>query len=352
MNVTLISSEFAENKGGIPRYSYNTYKSLKNKINIKRIELTKVGNLRRLPIIRDIAVRHIYFELHKSTIKNKNVHLLAPFLLPKYLSLPKKKIVTVHDFYIFDKNYLKNIYYGEKSIYKRIFLSNLRKLNLIDLRGAYKNLDGYDHILVINKHLKEKLINGGINEDKISISLDIIPPKFHHMVGLKNDTRTVIGYINSFPSNKLIKLKSFIEIFKKIKDPTLEFRIYGSNFPLIDLIKNDTRIKYYGFLPENKIVKTYNTFDVYLSTSTIEGFGLPIIQAKACKIPVLCFDGDLPEISKRNTVVWNENNIESIITNRKWKNLSVEKAYNDTLECSEEKVTVKLLGVYKKIFEN
>ena len=104
------------------------------------------------------------------------------------------------------------------------------------------------------------------------------------------------------------------------------------------MIKDDPRIKYLGFLPEEKIVETYNSFDVYLSTSIMEGFGLPIMQAKACKVPVLCYDGDIPDIVKRNTLIWNDANLEEIIKNRSWEKVDVEKAYLDAEECRADKV--------------
>ncbi|EEZ92665.1 MAG: hypothetical protein BJBARM4_0732 [Candidatus Parvarchaeum acidiphilum ARMAN-4] len=105
-----------------------------------------------------------------------------------------------------------------------------------------------------------------------------------------------------------------------------------------------------GFLAEEKIVDTLNSFSVYLSTSTVEGFGMPIMQAKACKIPVLCYDGDLPEIVKRNTLLWNDKNIEEILKNRSWEKANVEKAYLDAEECRAEKVVPKIINVYNEIF--
>ena len=93
-----------------------------------------------------------------------------------------------------------------------------------------------------------------------------------------------------------------------------------------------------------------NSFDVYLSTSTIEGFGLPIMQAKACKIPVLCYDGEIPDITKRNTLVWNYENLEEIIKNRSWEKIDVEKAYLDAEECRANKVIPKIIEVYEKTF--
>ena len=145
-------------------------------------------------------------------------------------------------------------------------------------------------------------------------------------------------------------MRVFIETFKNIKNASLRFNIYGKNFPFADLIKDDKRIQYLGFLPEDKIVQTLKEFDVYLSTSTIEGFGLPIMQAKACNVPVLCYDGDLPSIVKRNTLVWDDANLSEIIKSRLWENVDVEKARKDAEECRASKVISKMIKVYNKTF--
>ena len=40
-------------------------------------------------------------------------------------------------------------------------------------------------------------------------------------------------------------------------------------------------------MPEEEIVKLYNSFDFYLFPSLHEGFGLPILEAQRCGVPVL-----------------------------------------------------------------
>ena len=162
--------------------------------------------------------------------------------------------------------------------------------------------------------------------------------------------KVIIGFINNFTENKTEKLKAFIEIFKKMGDKSLEFHIYGKGFPFIYLIKDDNRIKYLGFLPEEQIVETLNSFSAYLSTSTVEGFGIPIMQAKACKVPVLCYDGDIPDLVKRNTLVWNDENVEETIKSRHWEKIDVEKAYLDAEGCRADKVVPKIIEVYEKTF--
>ncbi len=179
----------------------------------------------------------------------------------------------------------------------------------------FKNIKFYDKVAVQSQSVKDKLVSElGVKEEKVDVIqfsvIDDIYQPINKMLNKKD--KIVIGYINSFPANKLEKLRVFIQHFNKLKDKSIELHIYGRGFPLSDLIKDNPNIKYYGFLPQEKIVETYNSFDVYLSTSIMEGFGLPIMKAKACKIPVLCYDGDLIDLVKRNTIVWNEDNIDDI----------------------------------------
>lgn len=352
MEVTLISNEFSEESGyGIARASSILLNELSKKINVRKIELKPIENRLRIPILKKILVRNFYFTFKRDIIKGKNVHLLEPVLLPKFLNLPNKKIVTVHDLYRFDKDFMKTAGFGYKGLYRlgaKIQAQSYLKAD----KKIYKEINKYDYIFARNEKLLDRLINEfNVDKNKISVSYGPIPKKFKEITGLKSKTKTIIGYINGFGQNKSIKLKKFIEEFKKLKDNDLELRIYGSKFPFNDLINNDERIKYLGFLPEEDVVETYNKFNVYLSTSTMEGFGLPIMQAKACKVPVLCYDGDLPGIVKRNTSLWDDNSLIKILENRGWEKVNIEKAYLDAEECNPENITNKTLQVYKKVFE-
>lgn len=46
-------------------------------------------------------------------------------------------------------------------------------------------------------------------------------------------------------------------------------------------------MNYRGFIPEESIVETYNSLDILILTSDWEGFGMPILEAQSCGIPVI-----------------------------------------------------------------
>ena len=351
--VYLINYKFKEDGYGVDTFSYRLYNELKKRnLNIEKVEIDNFYKL-ALKYVKPTFIKKgirekLIYALNGSMIKNKNVHILDINGLPiKYLHLSKRKIVTIHDFYIFNEKQMRDRIKKFKGLlhwvaYKSIILSE---------RKAYAHLKYYDFVFAISQEVLQRLVSDfELDKEKIKVSNPIIPDKFKPL-NIKKDKNVIIGYINNFNENKIEKLKSFIEIFKKTGDKSLEFHIYGKAFPFIDLIKDDNRIKYLGFLPEEQIVETLNSFSAYLSTSAVEGFGIPIMQAKACKVPVLCYDGYIPDLVKRNTLVWNDENLEEIIKNRSWEKLDVEKAYLDADECRADKVVPKIIEVYKKVFE-
>ena len=351
--IYLINYNFKENGYGIDTFSYRLYNELrKRNLDIEKIEINNFYK-RTLKYVKPIFInrsirRKLIYTLNRNVIKNKNIHVLDISALPiKYLLLQKRKIVTVYDFYIFNEKQMQDRIKKFKGLLHWLAYRSI----ILNERKAYTHLKHYDFVFAVSQEVLQRLVSDfGVDREKVEVSNGIIPDKFKPLNVEKDKNKVVIGFINNFTENKTEKLRLFIETFKKINDKNLEFHIYGKGFPFIDLIKDDNRIKYLGFLPEDKIVETYNSFDAYLSTSTVEGFGLPIMQAKACKIPVLCYDGDMPDLVKRNTLVWDDENLEEIIKNRSWEKIDVEKAYLDAEECRANKVIPKIIEVYEKTF--
>ncbi len=346
MELTLINNLIGYTGNGIAVYTQNLYDNLiKYGINAEKVSIYDYvgsGNL-KIKGMRTFK-KQLFLLSGVKPLKNKNIHAMSPTILPySVLRKAKAKIVTVHDFYDFNPDFQRERLSSFHGIQK-FLLSQIIKTDI----NLWKYVPLYDKIFADSEETKNGLIGRfDIDSSKISVAYPIIPDRFTPL-DIEKD-KLIIGYINNFNFNKREKLKVFIEAFKKIKDSDLEFHIYGKNFPFADLIKDDERIKYLGFLSEDKIVETINSFSAYLSTSTMEGFGIPIMQAKACKIPVLCYDGEIPNITKRNTLLWNEENIQSILERREWEKTDVEKAFKDAEECRADRVIPAMLKVYEEV---
>jgi len=121
-------------------------------------------------------------------------------------------------------------------------------------------------------------------------------------------------------------------------------------------IKQNERIKFMGFAPEEKIVDIYDSFDAFVFPSLYEGFGLPILEAQARGLPVIiykyakipkevrryCFEAESPEHMAQIIEQLKENGYDE-----KERKKAMEYARSFTWE-KTAKMTLK---VYKKVLE-
>ena len=57
-------------------------------------------------------------------------------------------------------------------------------------------------------------------------------------------------------------------------------------------------VTWLGYLPDDRLVNEYQHADVFVQPSWYEGFGLPVLEAFACGMPVICSNkGSLPEVA-------------------------------------------------------
>jgi glycosyltransferase involved in cell wall biosynthesis len=79
----------------------------------------------------------------------------------------------------------------------------------------------------------------------------------------------------------------------------------GVDYPrLAQMAGQDGRIKFAGFVPEEKLVDFYNSLDLFVFPTKVEGYGLPIIEAFACKKPaVVLHDAIIPDEVKSHCIV-------------------------------------------------
>ena len=79
---------------------------------------------------------------------------------------------------------------------------------------------------------------------------------------------------------------------------------------LKDLAQGDPRIKFLGFIPDNELVDLFNSLDIFCFPTSIEGYGLPIVEAMACRKPVIVLrDAIMPLEVKGRCIIVDDLNI-------------------------------------------
>ena len=170
-------------------------------------------------------------------------------------------------------------------------------------------------IYTVSEFSKNRLIEKfGLSEDKIQVAYNGISDSFKNIVSdFKNNEKINQKY--SLPDKYILSL-STIEPRKNIAllltayqdlvksghdicDLVLAGRDGWKNSTLMDGIEDEVkqRIHFTGFIEEEDLPYIYNKAELFVFPSNYEGFGLPPLEAMACRTVVISSDSaSLPEV--------------------------------------------------------
>lgn len=171
------------------------------------------------------------------------------------------------------------------------------------MNDLLKHLRKLDRMVVLTEDAKKdwpELSN-------VTLIPDPIPFKVDQMSTLSSKRVISIGRYAYEKGNDLL-LKAWSIVEKSCKDWTLDIYGMGNQTPYKELMKkleiDETRCHLHGSLTDVK--ETYLNSSVFTLPSRFEGFGLVIIEAMACGVPVVAFDC---ENGPRNIVTNNQDGI-------------------------------------------
>lgn len=186
------------------------------------------------------------------------------------------------------------------------------------------------YIVCISDHVKQEFIEHfKVDEEKVrviklGIRKDLTP-------SLRKNKVFRIGYLGQLDRRKRVDI--LIKAFMESKLDA-ELVLGGSGMDelgLKELAQDDKRIKFLGFIPDENLVKFYNNLSVFFFPTSIEGYGLPPVEAMACKKPVIVLeDSIIPwEVKSRCIVARNLNGVLSSLRNLEemCKTVSIEDNY-------------------------
>lgn len=350
MKAALVIDELAIEKGtGIARYSCELLKGLE-KIGID-VEVIST-NPPKLPY--GMAINHSLLLPHKVLKKAGDfdlIHATAPITAVSFAFIKKPKIVTFHD--------LVSI------LCKSIGVRAHAKFSipfLFRMAARYS-----DKIIAVSTQTKEELVNYlKVPEEKIIVINSGIGEEF-----VSNEKKEcdyyVIGYIGALAPRKRVDytVKAFYYLRKKHPDIEIKLSICGKKkqeySKLIKLANDlnlelDKDIEFKGFVPDEKLVEAYNSFDVFVMPSEWEGFGIPILEAQRCGVPVVIrVDAHIPEeVSKYCIKAKSEENmaekIYELLTNPSLKDDIVRKGMEYSKQFTWEKTISETIKVYEEVF--
>jgi glycosyltransferase involved in cell wall biosynthesis len=149
-------------------------------------------------------------------------------------------------------------------------------------------------------------------------------------------------------------LKTLIKAFLKSSCKDLYLVLAGqknnSIFAELNLPKNE-RVIFTGFIPEEDKNALYSASFAFIFPSLFEGFGLPLLEAMASGVPVLCSNtSSMPEVVGNSALLFNplkkediSVKIEKIYTDAELRKNLIQKGLNRAKEFSWESSAKKIL---------
>jgi len=284
---------------------------------------------------------------------------------PIYTNIPI--LLTLHDIIYLEKSY-SSIITGKGSYYQRY--GNLyRKFIVPRIINKCKRIItvSFSEKKIIEDYFKKNNLKLDViynavdkrfeyteNTDELLKQLNISKPfiLFHGNTDPKKNTANVFKAISIF--NK----KYSIEIDVVITD--LKIGCVKKIIKETATLEISSKINAIGYLSTEKLPLLYSSCELFLYPSLRESFGLPILEAMACKTPVITADiSSMPEIAGNAAVLIDPKKPEElakamaeILKNNSLRNELIEKGNKNIMHFSWEKAAIETLRIYNNILAN
>jgi glycosyltransferase involved in cell wall biosynthesis len=276
------------------------------------------------------------------------IHATSPVCAFGFPMISRLKVVTYHD--------LVALLCGNTNI-----ASYAQLLAPLTLRvGRFA-----DQVIADSSQTKAQIITClRIPDDKITVVNLGVDERFIPMEKAKEQDQYIIGYVGALDRRK--RLDYLLRAFHLLKRrwPIIPARLvicggkggeYSSWIRLATELSIDGDVEFRGFVSEEVLVRTYNSFDVFVLPSELEGFGLPILEAQRCGVPVvICEDARIPrEVSQACLKAGSEEDMADriyyLLTDPGLRSLVVQEGLEHSRQFTWNKTVQEVLAVYEEL---
>lgn len=253
------------------------------------------------PTLADI----IWNKFHFINIE-KLVGKLDVFHSSDWTQPPSKafKVTTVHD--VIPLMYPSFV---AKGVIRNIVKTHQKRLKLVK--------KWVDCVIVPSETTKADLVSYGIKEEKISVIPEAPSPIYKKA---KNDEVSKLRKKYRIHGNYLISvgivprknIERIIKAYEKVRaGENLKLVLIGEAKMPIEASRGVITL---GYVPDEELPALYSGSEALLYPSFYEGFGLPILEAFSCQIPVVTSNlGSMKEVAGKAAVLVDPYDQESIV---------------------------------------
>lgn len=303
------------------------------------------------------------YKVEINQVKFADIRHYHTINLEFYLSIPFTKIKSstigyVHFLPETLENSIKLPKLAKKVFYKYVI-------------SFYKNMD---YLITVNPYFIDKLVEYGINREKITYIPNYVSSKRFYKIDKKAKNNIKKKY--NIDNNKFVVLcvgqlqtrkgvKDFVEVAKML--PDIEF-IWAGGFSFKKItdgyneIKKVTEnppsnVKFLGIVPREEMNNIYNMADVMFLPSYEELFPMTVLESANCKLPILLRDIELYKGILEGYYLKGKSNIEfkneiiKLSSDEKYYNKASQMAAECSKQYSEENVAKMWRAYYNKIYK-
>ncbi|MDD3868749.1 MAG: glycosyltransferase [Candidatus Absconditabacteria bacterium] len=275
-----------------------------------------------------VKIEEYYIPYHSTSFLRFFYQLI---ILPTKVFINKKKgdkIIFYEEFYtilsrFFKKNTYIIVHHIEKDILKQDGKTLLKKIFIRIYLKSLKNLNKIEGIITVSQFSKNAIKDIGIKEDKIHVVFNSYDEESFYPIENKESVKERFFKEFSISEKKSTKIITHVSVFhnrknfitilkslKEIKDEYLCIKVGNildkEDFERCEdyIKKNKLHVKIIESLGDHDLNNVLNISDIFVFSSTFEGFGRPPILAQACGCPVISTHGGaLKEVLGNSCVV-------------------------------------------------
>lgn len=291
------------------------------------------------------------------------VHYLQPRVWPSYILTNARHIIcTPHD-----AGVMLDIV--ESSLANRVFRFTNRYLHqrmsklMVVSEFAKQEVSKYfnyslDNIFVIHNGIDDDFKYFSEDKDKIKKYLNnkynIPTSKYILSVGRLDPHKNILNL-----------LEAYSKVWKNHQDTKLVI-VGGKHIPdydkqVFDLISKldlEDKVLISDYIEQADLPKVYQSAELLVNASLHEGFGLPLLEAMATSVPIVCSQStSLPEVAQDAALTFDPNNIDDIadkidlvLRDNDLRQKLIKRGKERIKDFSWAKATDKLIGEYRKFY--
>lgn len=304
-------------------------------------------------------------EFFEEDLKERVDLIHYPFFDLYFHTLPRKKnyptVITIGDVtpLVFPEHFPSGVKGAMRFFLQKLAIRNVK--TIITFSDSSKaDINKYldvknDMIFPISLGMDDsfKVIEDKVKKDKIKKKYNL-PDKFLLFVGSPNWNKNILNLTEAC-------LRTNIDLVIVGKEFT-EYENIGhieqqSYREFLEKYANNSRIHRLGFIDDRELPFVYNLSTALLLPSFYEGFGLPILEAQACGIPVITSNiSSMPEVAGEGALLVDPHSVKDIteaikkmIINQTLKNDLIKKGFENIKKFSWKKAADETVQIYSKI---